>query len=397
MHPKCMGCRKSWTREFMVDNLPQTWINGKFKKRQENVMVEMEKSLLPATQDDVRRTLEARQLKVTIKEMKQRKSDLLKEVERIKQRLHETEGYLWRLTSENTYISENRYIPQTISVVIHGACPHQNCKGFIGDGWACKLCDTKVCSNCRMEKVVNHHVCKPEDVESAKLIHKDSKPCPKCAALCHKVDGCSQVFCINCKTAFNFKTLVIEEGYIHAPDYYRWVRENGGALARNPMDVPCGGRRGVNIYMLGHKLDELQVSNKKRNLVYQIHRIMSHVRTVELPSYHTDNIQDNVDIRVQYMLNEIDEAKWKRLLQQRNKAREKKLEIHAVLDTFITVATDLFEKILASSTKQEVKDVCEEFTQLQTYVNTRLSKISHMFSCVVPYISETWDGVNTKR
>jgi hypothetical protein len=381
-----MGCRKTWNREFMMGHMPNTWMNGPFKKRQENLMLQAEKSLLPATQAEVTKTINERAIRASIKKLKAERAEVNKCLSKIREDLETMEGNLYR-TIRRQDIPFNPEMN-----VVHGACPLTNCKGFLGDEWKCKLCNVAVCNKCRME-CKKDHVCKPEDVESAKFLQKDAKPCPNCTALCHKVDGCAQVFCINCKTAFNYKTLMIENGHIHAPDYYRWVRSTGGALARDPGDVPCGGgaQRLVRFGILRNTLHQIDMMrDTARDILFDMHMLTTHVKLIEIPAYQTNALQDNVDIRVQYMMNEIDEAKWKRLLQQRNKAREKKQEIHAVLDTFVTVASDLFENVVQCKEKSDVEGIIGEFQQLKEYINNRLQKISTIFNCVVPNIGDHW-------
>ena len=48
--PHCMGCRKSWTREVMDTILLTTWINGEYKLHRQNILLDRERSKLPAAQ-----------------------------------------------------------------------------------------------------------------------------------------------------------------------------------------------------------------------------------------------------------------------------------------------------------------------------------------------------------
>ena len=42
-------CQKVWTRKFVTDNFPKTWVNKEWKAMNSRVGVEREKALLPAT------------------------------------------------------------------------------------------------------------------------------------------------------------------------------------------------------------------------------------------------------------------------------------------------------------------------------------------------------------
>ena len=74
---------------------------------------------------------------------------------------------------------------------------------------------------------------------------KDTKPCPKCGQLIHKINGCDQMWCPGCKTPFSWRTGEIERGHVHNPEYYRWMRETGQNIGRDPLDErfdPCGNQ-----------------------------------------------------------------------------------------------------------------------------------------------------------
>ena len=46
-------CRKQWSRKFMVDNFPNSWIKGPWRKMNELVGFEREKALLPAAMPEL--------------------------------------------------------------------------------------------------------------------------------------------------------------------------------------------------------------------------------------------------------------------------------------------------------------------------------------------------------
>jgi hypothetical protein len=159
-------------------------------------------------------------------------------------------------------------------------CPMEDCRGFLSSAWKCGLCQTHVCSKCHEPKLEGEgtvedvqedtkevtegikqentedtkqeeeetagirprgHVCDPNNVETANLLKKDSKPCPKCACIIFKISGCDQMFCTQCHTAFSWKTGAIETKVIHNPHYYQYLRDQSanGEIPRNPLDNPC--------------------------------------------------------------------------------------------------------------------------------------------------------------
>ena len=165
------------------------------------------------------------------------------------------------------------------------ACPSDGCRGFLNTAYICGLCATHVCPQCHEikshravipaataaaapngatgpnganavdsgggsgstdavattvlgEVVVQDHVCNPDVVASVRAIKLDSKPCPKCGSMIHRLHGCAQMYCTvpGCNTAFDWNTLrILANDRIHNPHYYEYLqtlRGNGGAIGR---------------------------------------------------------------------------------------------------------------------------------------------------------------------
>jgi ribosomal protein S15P/S13E len=82
---------------------------------------------------------------------------------------------------------------ETARRVFVRACPAGDCRGFLSQAWKCGMCDNWTCPECHEVKGKEKdgpHVCDPNNVETAKLLAKDSRPCPKCASVIFKIDGC---------------------------------------------------------------------------------------------------------------------------------------------------------------------------------------------------------------
>lgn len=101
-----------------------------------------------------------------------------------------------------------------------------SCKGLVDDIlYKCSICNIDYCSDCYKIKNIDHK-CLSDDKETIKTLNIDTKPCPKCTTRISRKSGCDQMFCINCKTVFNWMTLELEKGTIHNPDYFEWKDKN---------------------------------------------------------------------------------------------------------------------------------------------------------------------------
>ena len=124
-------------------------------------------------------------------------------------------------------------------------CPGEECRGFLSTDYKCELCSIQTCPKC-LEIIGTdknaQHVCNEDNVKSAEMIRKETKPCPSCGTRIYKINGCDQMWCVECHQAFSWKTGNIDNGKIHNPHFYEHKRnENNGMIVRAPGDVLCGG------------------------------------------------------------------------------------------------------------------------------------------------------------
>jgi hypothetical protein len=178
--PKCMKpeCGKEWSRKFLRENFTNVFLSSKYKEHLENILFDQEKALLPATQP--------------IAEENIRKSNIRKQIRNIdihiielqKQRRELEHSYHNGAPKSNTDTDRAKFVRQ---------CPADDCRGFLSTQWKCGICLRWTCPECHELKGFERdcvHKCDPNNVETAKLLEKDSKPCPKCQSLIFKISGC---------------------------------------------------------------------------------------------------------------------------------------------------------------------------------------------------------------
>lgn len=198
------------------------------------------------------------------------------------------------------------------------------------------------------------------------------------------------MWCTQCSVAFSWVTgQVVTNGIIHNPHYYEWLRRTRGEVPRNPGDVPCGGLPGVYDMdaVLRRSGAPLDVNRKLRD----IHRSLRHVQHVDLPHMRREaegggEFRRNADLRLKYLLNQIDAAEWRRKLQQREKRRERTIAAMQVYDMFSAAATDTFRALVSG--QHTPQSAVDELTQLQTFANDSLASLSRRFNMTVKRLRE---------
>ena len=181
-------------------------------------------------------------------------------------------------------------------------CQAAGCKGFLSTKYKCGLCDKYTCSGCLLVKEEGH-VCKESDLSTVKMIREETKPCPKCSTRISKIDGCDQMWCVECKTAFSWKSGHIVNGTIHNPHYYDYLRQSQGFVPR--ADNPCGEVPGLGeIRRLVRSISDgyfLQTIFSFHRFLEEVTWRARHVNPYEEPLVHN---------RIMYLMNEIDQKKF---------------------------------------------------------------------------------------
>jgi hypothetical protein len=266
------------------------------------------------------------------------------------------------------------------------ACPAADCRGFLSTAWKCGMCDNWTCPECHEVKGKEKdapHTCDPNNVATAQLLARDSRNCPKCAALIFKIDGCDQMWCTQCHTAFSWRTGRIETHMIHNPHYYEYRRNHGG-MPRNPGDVPCGGFPDLNNVMR-----IVSRANIFWPTIAAAHRSYAHCQFVVVPRYTVNINDDNRDLRVKFMIGDISEDEFKKKIQQREKSRQRKTDIRQVVEMYMNVIGDLFQALIQT---RDVDELIGALRELKTHVNTTMDAVSRRYTnCAVPKITENYD------
>lgn len=374
----CMNCRKAWDQDFLCKVLTQNFLTKRYRTRRKEILLDREKSLLPNTQPDVERELADRARKKLL-------ADLVAERQELKERIQE----LTRAINDINYNDAYERSESSGSVTTR-KCPVNDCRGFLNNHWKCGICETHICKDCNEPKD-DEHVCDPNNVETIKLLKNDSKPCPSCGTIITKIDGCDQMWCTqpSCHTAFSWRTGKKVFGVIHNPHYIQFSMTNGVA-ERNPQDVPCGGL--PEIYTFFSRVRSI-VKLCYHDKFSDPFRGIRHMIQVEEPYYRVaDVVNTNTDLRVRYLLKEIDDDCMARTIIQRETARKKKKAFHDIIVMVTHTGTDVINVIndVVKSNVREAFNQIEILEKLREYANQQFARVGMMYKCKYPCICRDW-------
>ena len=405
VNPKCMKCDKPWSRKHLVNSFGQHFVSHRYRKKRENVLFELEQAMLPDTQPMAIRERKITEMNKKIINLENEKHQIDLVISRLSKGILDSEFEEFLETRKQLRLQRhecneeitniryriNRFAERPMkhekrfggsNLVIK--CPGEKCKGYTNG--KCGLCDTTICKKCH--EVLDKgepldvgqdqglgHVCKQENVDTVKFLQRDSKNCPSCKTLIHKIDGCDQMFCTQCHTAFSWRTGEVCNGRIHNPHYYEYLRTRGGDV-RELGDIPCGGLPYATQYILSN------------NFLRSVHWIVSHIENHEIQrlTAEINNVNGNLDLRIAYLNERLTESMFKQEIYRREKALEKKREILTVLNTFVVVCSDIFRALVIPNESEHRI----EFTGIRDFTNESLSEISNVYKCVTPIIRDDW-------
>lgn len=390
--PHCMHCSRAWDREFIDDNLTMTYRMGDYKSHRENILLDREVALMPATQHRAEQIRSAEKIESEImppfnnqlKDLYAKQDVILKEINRI-----------YNLRAEAQYqirlLREGKGEKKKHEVNFVRKCPDPECRGFLSTAWKCGLCSKWACPECHELKGEDRdaeHTCNPDNVATAKLLAKDSRPCPGCGTVITKIEGCDQMWCPQCHCAFSWRTGQKESGVVHNPHFYEWQRkQNGGVAPRVAGDNPCGG---IPTY---HEVNNRLISLGSKDIKYVLdfHRIVQHVQHVEIQRLHNVfNELDNQDIRILYLLGRITQDEIKVEVQKREKKREKERAVRRAMEVLVQAGTDILRRIMSETDINKKRLIVEEIDALRLYVNELLAKIHERMKLSVQQYGSDW-------
>ncbi len=463
---KCImpECKKGWSDEFLSESFTKVWIDTTYKAHRSKVLLDQEKARLPDTQEQAARYINGwaimEPIYARMRALREQRSNLplytqLREMTKDKateerRKIAKTKEYqdLLKLISkeekniveeiskiyDNTVLREPEWYVRTYGQprqeygvalkkavekkwTFVGKCPKAECMGFVDLEYICGLCKVEVCKECMEPKtaVQATHACNPDTVLNVKAMRKEAKPCPKCAAMISKIDGCDQMWCTQCHTAFSWRTGE-EETLVHNPHFYEWMRRTGQQMAPGAVRVGAAGAAGAPLALApapnpacGFQQVWTRFANSvaaayPENCPEELNAIQQASGHIERHSLAIvrDKIRQNESVwyggegheeqkrrlRVQWLAKQVTEEKWTSELHRMDRERERTYALRDIYDMYIQAVMTIMEQFTmdttasdtAAATAEATAAAIQQYTELSTYVNEALRKYKSRFS-----------------
>lgn len=381
--PRCMFCKKVWNHEFIQTNFRKGFIEGKYKTHRKKIIFERERALFPQTQVDIERNKNSDKIKEAIAERKKMIKKIKEEIFALERSLHRNDYY--KEKEEKEQDEDEERVLEKKQKVLNIFCASKDCKGFLNNKYICGICDTKHCKDCRVILKDDEHKCDPNTLETIKMLKKDTKPCPKCNTPIFKIEGCDQMWCTQCQTAFSWKHGHIETGHVHNPHYWQYLQTQGrdlDAVRGMQNGNPVNQNRCIDLSYIGGTY------NNHRGFG-ELCRSFIHVERYEIDHIVVPNyVHSNMDLRKKFLLNEMDEKNFKKNLHARDKKGLYNAEIRQILQMFYDVGKDILikayrmyrEDARSFARDKKMNDIYKEINDLSTYTITQINSLSERFN-----------------
>lgn len=344
-----------------------------------SISLKNQKNLLPQSQPGAKIILNERAFEEWRKKESKKILDLYLEIRKIEEYIDDEKVRLCGSEAlANLKKEKNHY-------TFIKQCSHRDCKGLLSTAWKCPLCEKFTCPACHEPKENNDHICNEDMVKNIEAVKKDSKPCPKCGTAISKLEGCDQMYCVSCHSAFSWRTGKLENGYIHNPEYFRYRRDNNLEIDRNPNEgrgfemndcfdpFDLEHRRQVEQYLIvkmrGYA-NQYGLVTRGSNLLETLrnmYRSAIHTKIIILDKYRI-NLEDNLEkLRISYLVGDIDEDKWNYEIKKKTKEYHRNQAQYEIINTFLKIWGDIIMNIIYIFEENEkVKEKIEN--QLNIYV-----------------------------
>ena len=192
----------------------------------------------------------------------------------------------------------------------------------------------------------------------------------------HKTQGCDQMFCVECKTVFSWRTGNIQTGVIHNPHYFEWLRNTttNGNIPRQPGDDPCEIEldKALHEFFSTNK-SKFAKHNEKCKKIYDSNFVQRSLIEVGIVIQGlTRDIHDETNsrrkLRIKF-LKDSNEKTWFVQIRLLYKKREMKKDLIRLVETF---ERGLKDAVVLAYRTQNYDVLLDTINSLISYLNNQL-------------------------
>lgn len=357
------SCEAAWPRDFLYAHMSRDFMKMWIKKRQEDLF-KKEMPLMAATTALAYNHKEAAAKRSQAMKLRDDARALMKQVAALREEASRLEFQASSLESVRLAdVTPDRY---------QRRCFTNGCRGFLNNNFECAVCSAHFCYDCHTS-IAGEHKCDKGQVANILFIEATSRGCPTCSTLISKTEGCDQMYCIVCDTAFSWNSGQVDTGFIHNPHYLRRM-EAVGHIPRAPIGDALPAWR-----------DLADLIPRNEELVRGFYALLYNL----VEKQHDLFVPVNNDYeRAQLIIGKMTEDKFRSVIQLKEKHWLLRREIAKTTDAFLRVGCRLFWEFSAG--ERALGDLRENAEKMRVTANEELLQVSRRWErlCVPHYNTE---------
>ena len=261
-------------------------------------------------------------------------------------------------------------------------CPGAECRGFLSTAYKCGICERSTCAQCLVQYPIDDpkgetHVCNEDDKKTVEEIKKSCRNCPSCGMSIYRIEGCNQMFCTACNTAFDWASgAILNTRQIHNPHYTDYLRRTGQGnqgdqrpAAAAPANYNACVQNGVmleyhnyldlyynpinavfkSIYPANYEKNSTEDVLKRETKYHLDHaaevvRVCTHLSHVELRELQEKlrEVRSNQKLNAEYLAGIHSQDEWKKHIMANEVKRLAYNDAIQNVDAFVAVCADLY-------------------------------------------------------
>jgi hypothetical protein len=359
------SCGVAWSRDFLYKINTREFMRQWIKKRQDDLF-KREMPLMAPTTVLVQNHREAAAKREEAAKLRDDARELMRKIIELREKAS-------RLNFQAETL-ESIKLTDVAPASYRRHCFASGCRGFLDESCKCAVCDKLFCEDCQMEKLKDH-MCEAGQVESVRYIQATSRPCPTCSTMISKTDGCDQMYCIVCDTAFSWMSGEVDAGFIHNPHYLRRM-EAMGYIPRAPVGDELPPWR-----------DLADMVPREEELIRGFYAVVYDLLGKQMSLFTPVN---NDYERAQMLIGKMTEEKFRSVIQLKEKRWLLHREIAKSTDTLLRVGCRLFWEL--ASGHISLTALRESIEKMRVAANQELLELSRRWEHLcVPFYNEEFE------
>jgi hypothetical protein len=419
----CMNCKTQYAEAYLHRIMPEKWMQSTYKSHIKDLYLRELKSNRVERVLEVERKKKVEKLEKDVKETEATIKDLHKKI----RASTDTTRYIKLTDQLDTFHDISRSLSRDFAMaraeflglnedeVGKGKkasnficpCDYEDCNGLVGKNHRCAVCDRRTCIRCQIANPVENktaHVCDPETLATLKEVRKECKPCPNCHIPTDKIFGCNHMFCVYCRTFWDWET---SEKYLNTVVQNPEATRLAATLKINVKDfIKNGPIVGGGDACQFAEFTDFDGSDEHYAALYNIYYRLAEIAQLQHRVYAYNPNELLIGYRVEHTRGTLSDKVYSDRVYAANRRVNRSESIRSNLGVLYTVGREnyiYFQETYKNTKRKDSKRklVLSFLKQMETirkeFNRVLLEDVGYLGGTIAPYVSKEWVIWGTRK